>query len=52
MLFHSAQATTGKDLAYTQFGKPHRATYDFAQKMLERHLKEARGVDHVEEMHV
>jgi len=37
---------------YTQFGKPHRATYDFAQRMLERHLKEVRGVDPVDGMDV
>ena len=33
------QATTGRDLLFTQYGKPHTATYDFAEAMLRTHLK-------------
>ncbi|ORY35621.1 HAD-like domain-containing protein [Naematelia encephala] len=29
---------TGRDLEYTQFGKPHATTYRFAEAMLRRHL--------------
>jgi hypothetical protein len=32
------KATTGTQFAYTQFGKPHAATYAFAEKMMRRHL--------------
>ncbi|ORX38584.1 HAD-like domain-containing protein [Kockovaella imperatae] len=35
---------TGCPLPYEQFGKPHTATYEFAEKMLRRHL-ESRGED-------
>ncbi len=31
---------TGCALPYTQFGKPHKATYDFAESMLRRHRSE------------
>lgn len=34
---------TGHDVAITQLGKPHRLTYDFAQAMLERHLRHISG---------
>ncbi|KAH8081835.1 HAD-like domain-containing protein [Filobasidium floriforme] len=33
------KATTGRDLPFVQYGKPHKATYDFAESMLRRHLK-------------
>lgn len=33
------QATTGRDLPFSQYGKPHTATYDFAEAMLRTHLK-------------
>ena len=32
------QATTGLDLQYTQYGKPHAVTYHFAQEMIMKHL--------------
>ncbi|KAJ9114088.1 hypothetical protein QFC22_005908 [Naganishia vaughanmartiniae] len=32
------KATTGLDLQYQQYGKPHAVTYDFAQEMIMRHL--------------
>ncbi|KAJ9117383.1 hypothetical protein QFC24_006479 [Naganishia onofrii] len=32
------KATTGLDLKYQQYGKPHAVTYDFAQEMIMRHL--------------
>ncbi|OCF37871.1 HAD hydrolase [Kwoniella heveanensis BCC8398] len=32
------KTTTGLDLPYTQFGKPFKATYDFSELMLRRHL--------------
>ena len=34
---------TGLELPYTQFGKPHTTTYDFAETMLRRHVKELGG---------
>lgn len=34
----SSQATTGLDLQYIQYGKPHAVTYDFAQEMIMEHL--------------
>lgn len=34
------QQLTGCALPYTQFGKPHKATYDFAEKLLRRHVDE------------
>jgi ribonucleotide monophosphatase NagD (HAD superfamily) len=30
-------------LPFTQFGKPHKTTYDFAETMLRRHLKKVGG---------
>ena len=33
------KAVTGCHLPYTQFGKPHAATYDFAEDMLRRHME-------------
>ena len=30
-------------MPYTQFGKPHKATYDFADKMLRQHLESLGG---------
>ncbi|GHJ89943.1 hypothetical protein NliqN6_6345 [Naganishia liquefaciens] len=32
------KATTGLDLQYTQYGKPHAVTYNFAQEMIMKHL--------------
>jgi len=34
---------SGLELPFTQFGKPHKTTYDFAETMLRRHLKEIGG---------
>jgi ribonucleotide monophosphatase NagD (HAD superfamily) len=34
---------TGLELPFTQFGKPHKTTYDFAETMLRRHLKQMGG---------
>lgn len=39
------QAATGLDLPFTQIGKPHHLTYEFADSMLTRHTKQLRGVD-------
>lgn len=36
----SSQATTGLDLQYIQYGKPHAVTYDFAQEMIMKHLQD------------
>ena len=33
------QATTGLSLPFELFGKPHQATYDFAETLLKTHLK-------------
>jgi ribonucleotide monophosphatase NagD (HAD superfamily) len=32
------QTATGVDIRYVQFGKPFKATYEFAEDMLRRHL--------------
>ncbi|RSH78616.1 uncharacterized protein EHS24_002345 [Apiotrichum porosum] len=39
------KAATGLDLPFTQIGKPHHLTYEFADSMLTRHTKQLRGVD-------
>lgn len=32
------QELTGSPMEYTQIGKPHTATYDFAERMLRAHM--------------
>lgn len=39
------KAATGFDLPFTQIGKPHRVTFEFAESMLRRRVKELRGAD-------
>ena len=34
-----SQTLTGAQLPFTQFGKPHAATYDFTEEMLRHHLR-------------
>jgi ribonucleotide monophosphatase NagD (HAD superfamily) len=38
------QALTGAPYPHVQYGKPTKATYDFAEKMLRAHMSELHGV--------